>query len=249
MRGANSALQNERNIYLVDRIGREPSGDATGALLQSLGMAFCRFSADTDGSDALQGRPPGCVLIDIDAAGAGAGAVFDALMPHRARLPIVVIATCGDPAAIIDAMRRGATDFLMRPVEPAALLASLARVFDRISGEQAAHRRQQAARHRIEALTAREREILQGLLGGQVNKTLAHRLGISIRTIEMHRANLMTKLGVQNLAQAIFLTFASGMEFDGGLPGCSRHPSTADIGRQREAFRSTPPGARLLHRH
>lgn len=216
----------DRNIYLIDSCSGSPGCEVMAGLLQSIGAPFSRVGSGRVGIDSLRERAPGCVFLDVDAVADSFEGIFESLRSHRARLPIVVITGHADAACILDHMRRGACDLLTRPVDRTALAACLDRVFDRFSGELAALRRQQESRRKIEALTDRERDILQGLLGGLANKTLAYHLGISVRTIEMHRSHLMAKLGVQNLAQAAMFTFDSGM-FEVGRP-CVAGPARPD---------------------
>lgn len=207
-------MQKFHNIYLIGSNDGDVLSCSPAQLLTSLGVAFSRIDAGVAGIDGLRERAPGCVLLDIDVAGIDAGAVFDSLRSRRASLPVVILSSCVDTAVILDFMRLGASDYLVRPTGAAALAECLGRVFDRIDSEVVTYHRQLPARRKVEALTDRERDILHGLLAGGANKTLAWQLGISVRTIEMHRAHLMAKLEVQNLAQAIRLAFDAGLELD-----------------------------------
>jgi two-component system response regulator FixJ len=108
-------------------------------------------------------------------------------------------------------MKAGAVDFIEKPFEKAVLLSALEAGFDRLERAGKRHARGEAARARLEVLTGRERDVLEGLVRGHPNKTIAYDLGISPRTVEIHRANLMTKLDVASLSEALRLAFAAGI--------------------------------------
>lgn len=204
-------MKNDRIVYFVDRVDGDRQG--VNCLLQSLGVVFRDIPGGIAGLDILRDREPGCVLIDMDAAGAAVAGLGD-LPIGRVVMPVVVMSAHAEVAVVVDAMRLGACDFLTKPLDREVVAASLVRVFDRLGGARETYWRRQQARARIEALSDREHDILRGLLAGRANKALAFALGISIRTVEMHRSRLMTKLGVQSLAQAIRMAFDAGIDLD-----------------------------------
>ncbi len=106
-------------------------------------------------------------------------------------------------------MKAGAVDFIEKPFEKAVLLDAIQLAFERLNRSQAARERASEANVRLQALTHREREVLDGLAQGLPNKTIAYDLGISPRTVEIHRANLMTKLEVRSLSEALRIAFAA----------------------------------------
>ena len=105
----------------------------------------------------------------------------------------------------------GAVDFLEKPFEKAALIGAIEEAFNRIATAGDASVRAAEAEVILAALTPRERDVLCGLAQGLPNKTIAYDLGISPRTVEVHRANLMTKLGVRNLSEALRIAFSAGV--------------------------------------
>jgi two-component system response regulator FixJ len=117
----------------------------------------------------------------------------------------------GEVPVAVRAMKMGAIDFIEKPFEEEALLDSLARGFAMLKerGEQKEQGR--AARAQLDLLTVREREVLEGLMAGLSNKHLARQLGISLRTVEMHRANMMTRLDAGSLAEAVTLAVRAGL--------------------------------------
>ena len=131
-------------------------------------------------------------------------------------LPVIVQTGHGDVTTAVQAMKAGAVDFLEKPFEKATLLAALDRACRRLDHSEEAADAQQQAEVRIAALTPREREVLRGLVRGHPNKTLAYDLGISPRTVEVHRANVMSKLNVRSLSEALRIAFAAGLSGDDG---------------------------------
>lgn len=216
-----------RNIYFIGPVAGRADTDALVALLHTLGVVCSRVPVGQAGLEWLRERAPGCVLIDIDTVQSDLPAVFAAVAPHRATLPVVVMSAHAGTTAIIDCIRLGAADYLAKPVDREALAASLNRLSERFRSEFEAYRRRQDAHKKIRGLSAREREILRGLLAGWSNKALAHQLALSVRTIEMHRSNLMTKLGAQSLAHAVQLAVESGIDLGDLLPPPSSDRRTA----------------------
>jgi two-component system response regulator FixJ len=108
-------------------------------------------------------------------------------------------------------MKAGAVDFLEKPFEKSALLNAVEAAFERIAKADDAALKAQDATTLLAALTPRERDVLEGLAQGLPNKTIAYDLGISSRTVEVHRANLMAKLDVRSLSDALRIAFAAGL--------------------------------------
>lgn len=154
----------------------------------------------------------GCILLDIRMPGMDGLEVQQALRDKGVALPVVIMTGHGDVGLAVRAMKAGAIDFIEKPFAKETLLSSLEEGFRRVSQKEAAHDRKKDAQVRLQALTPREREVLNGLSQGLPNKTTAYDLGISPRTVEIHRANLMTKLGVRSLSEALRIAFAAQEE-------------------------------------
>ncbi|MBU1326091.1 MAG: response regulator [Alphaproteobacteria bacterium] len=153
--------------------------------------------------DAL---PPGVALIDMALPGMDGAALQAELTDRQVAMVIVFLTGQGNIALAVDAMRRGAVDFLCKPLRRADLLTALDRATDQLSDLLDQRRRTGA----ISRLSDREREVLRNLATGAPSKVIAHRLGISSRTVEMHRAHICEKLGVPTAA-AIALGCAAGL--------------------------------------
>lgn len=151
----------------------------------------------------------GCVLLDIRMPGMDGLEVQQALQEKGIGLPVIIMTGHGDVGLAVKAMKAGAVDFIEKPFEKDALLASLQEGFHRLSRKEATQDRKKDAEVRLQALTPRERDVLDGLAQGLPNKTIAYDLGISPRTVEIHRANLMTKLEVRSLSEALRVAFAA----------------------------------------
>lgn len=154
---------------------------------------------------------PGCILLDIRMPEMDGLEVQRELNAMGVTLPVVMLTGHGDIAAAVQAMKDGAVEFLEKPSDKATLLQAIDNAFARLDRSDQVATSEQDAQIRISALSAREREVLDGLAQGYPNKTIAYDLGISARTVEVHRANMMTKLGVVSFPEALRIAFAAGL--------------------------------------
>jgi two-component system, LuxR family, response regulator FixJ len=146
----------------------------------------------------------GCVLLDVRLPGISGLDVQTQLGRMRNDLPIIVMTAQGDVQTAVRAMKAGAIDFLEKPYSDHALLGAIEAAF---SNEIRSDRDRDIADavRRIATLSPREREVLDGLMAGRPNKLIAYHLGISVRTVEVHRARMMERLGMRQLAEAVRL--------------------------------------------
>ena len=156
----------------------------------------------------------GCILLDVRMPGMDGIEVQRALKERGTLLPVVVMTGHGDVSVAVQAMKAGAVDFIEKPFEKSVLLGAIEQGCERLDQSGRRQARADEARVRLEALTARELDVLKGLVRGHPNKTIAYDLGISPRTVEIHRANLMTKLGVASLSEALRIAFTAGLGED-----------------------------------
>lgn len=154
----------------------------------------------------------GVLVVRDDPAAGGVAAVLNRLAEHGHWLPLIATDTAPNPRRVVAAMKAGALDYLPLPLEARRFAAAL----DQITSEIALHghtrRRMVEARTRIAGLSAREREVLHWLAEGSSNKTIARELSISPRTVEIHRANMMAKLGAKHAAEAVRLRIEADMD-------------------------------------
>lgn len=175
---------------------------STSYLLSSQGYATEIYSSGAEFlADAKLGQ--GCVLLDLVMPGLSGHQVQEELGRRGEVLPVIVISGQGDLDAAVKAMKLGAVDFLQKPVRDDDLLAAVGRCIDQSLKDDDQRRVKSAAAAALRQLSARELQILQGLLGGLTNKEIARHLGISPRTVEMHRASMMDDLGVASLSEAV----------------------------------------------
>lgn len=198
----------ERIVYLVD--DDEAIRRSASFMLKTSGFIVAAFASGTEFLKAAHELDIGCVLLDVRMPDIDGLAVQAELKVRGIVWPVIVMTGHGDVTVAVAAMKAGAVDFLEKPFEKAELFAALEDGFARI--DQSGHRAERAALAviRLEALTPRERDVLRGLVNGLPNKTIAYDLAISPRTVEIHRAHLMTKLEVRSLAAALRIAFAAG---------------------------------------
>ena len=198
----------ERVVHLVD--DDEAVRRSAGFMLKTSGFTVKSYAS---GVELLKERElaSGCVLMDVRMPEMDGIQVQRALQDRGVTLPVIVMTGHGDVNVAVQAMKAGAVDFIEKPFEKAGLMTALEEGFARI--EQAGRRGKRAdeARVQLQSLTPRERDVLEGLVRGHPNKTIAYYLDISPRTVEIHRANLMSKLGVASLSEALRIAFAAGL--------------------------------------
>ncbi len=167
------------------------------------------FESGDDFLKEAASLPSGCVLLDIRMPGRDGLEVQGIMKERGLAFPVVVVTGHGDIGLAVRAMKAGAVDFLEKPYRREDLLAALKHGCNRLEdGEHAKHNSHEA-QLRLNALTPREREVMDGLANGYPNKTIAYDLGISPRTVEVHRANLMEKLEARSLSDALRIAFAA----------------------------------------
>ncbi|HEX5183020.1 MAG TPA: PAS domain-containing protein [Allosphingosinicella sp.] len=175
---------------------------ATAYLLSSHGYATETYA----GGAEFLGRADlgqGCLLLDLRMPGMDGHQVQEELARRGAPIPAVVMSGHGELGAAVEAMKLGAVDFLAKPPSEEELLSAVRRAQALFSEGQEKRNAEQEAALRLERLSPRERQMLQGLVAGLSNKEIARRLGLSPRTVEMHRANMMDALGTGTLSEAL----------------------------------------------
>jgi len=170
------------------------------------------FGSGEDFLDAIPDLQPGCILLDLRMPQMDGFHVMTELAKREIDWPVIVMTGHGEVPVAVRAMKLGAIDFIEKPFSEEALLACFGNAFSLLDEREANGKRRRAARDRVTQLTARETDVLRGLLSGESNKQLAQRLGISLRTVEMHRGNMMERLEVASLAEALKLALEAGVD-------------------------------------
>ncbi|SDC14679.1 response regulator transcription factor [Belnapia rosea] len=180
--------------------------DSLGLLLRTAGYETCGFAS----AEALLAALPaeaGCVIADVRMPGGMDGVTLVQTLRRRGiTLPVVLVSGHGDIPLAVRAMKAGAVDFIEKPYEDTAILGAVATAL----ADHAMPTDAEAVRQ-VAQLSPREREVLVALVAGQPNKAIAHELGISPRTVEVHRARVMEKLGVRSLSAAVRIGLMAGL--------------------------------------
>jgi two-component system response regulator FixJ len=193
--------------------------DDDDVVRQSVASLLTRTGFDVQGfesGDQFLSTPDkerfSCILLDLQMPGSDGFAVLRALADREESPPSIVLTAHGGIAAAVDAMRLGAVDFLEKPYAPDDLLAAVRKASTTDSEGKDARALRKEAAARLESLSKRQVQVLRGILNGQPNKIVAYELGLSIRTVEAYRAQLLERLGVRGTAEAVRLAIAAGME-------------------------------------
>ncbi len=193
--------------------------DDDEAVRRSLALLLSSFGllAQThESAEALLGcidtLPPGCLVVDVRMPGMDGLELQAELQERGCTLPVVVVTGHADVGLAVKAMKAGALDFIEKPYSEDVLLRAVRSALERMADARQSSTIADAARARIAVLTPREREVLGRLVEGRPNKVIAHELGISPRTVEIHRANMMEKLGCRSLAEAVRVAISA--QFD-----------------------------------
>ncbi|WP_242139735.1 MULTISPECIES: response regulator [unclassified Sphingomonas] len=202
-----------RSVYVVD--DDDPVRLSLQTLLQQVsGLIVRGFPSGDAFLDAIDAMDRGVLLLDFHMPGATGLDVLRALQPRRDHFAAVMLTGRGEVGIAVQAMKAGAFDFLEKPYDPDRLLDVIDAAFDRFEDMTARNARTDDARARLASLSPREREVLLGLIEGRANKVIAHDLDLSPRTVEIYRANMMQKLDVSSLSEALRLAFAAGLLTD-----------------------------------
>jgi FixJ family two-component response regulator len=174
---------------------------AVARLLRVGGYQVRTFASAAEFLETPPDDTPGCAIVDVKLPGMSGLQLQDALARQGNQLPLIFITGYGDIPTSVQAIRRGAEDFLTKPVKKRALFDAVQRALARDAITREQRDRHRELRTRFDALTPREREVLMHVLRGQINKQVAIKLGTSERTIKAHRANIMTKLEVESVVE------------------------------------------------
>jgi two-component system, LuxR family, response regulator FixJ len=202
-------LKREPTVFVVD--DDEAVRDSLRLLLKSLGMPAVAHGSAEEFLAGYDDEQPGCIVLDVRMSGMSGPKLQDELNRRGALIPVIFITGHGDVPMAVDAMRHGAVDFLQKPFSDKDLVdrIQLALTADRRNRETIEAKGQ--IRARIAALTPRERQVLDLVTQGKSNKVIAGDLGASQRTVEIHRAHVMEKMGATSLAQLVRMRITAGI--------------------------------------
>jgi two-component system response regulator FixJ len=189
----------DRIVHIVD--DDEAVRRSLAFLLGSAGLTVRLYDSASAFLAGLSAVKNGCLVTDVRMPDMTGIELLQQLRSRACTLPAIVITGHGDVALAVEAMKAGAVDFIEKPFDDAAILHAVQSALDRGSsreGDDAA-----VIAGKLAILSERERQVLEGLVAGHANKTIGHNLGISPRTVEVYRANLMTKMDARSLSELI----------------------------------------------
>jgi two-component system, LuxR family, response regulator FixJ len=204
------AIPGDRLIYIVD--DDEAVRDSLSLLLETRGYAVRAFASAREFLAAASSLRPGVLISDIRMPEVDGLELQRRLDERGFSFPLIVITGHGDVPLAVQAMKAGAVDFIEKPFAAEAILNATAVALDRLAEPADENPLAAAAAARLALLTPREREVLEGLLAGLPNKSIAYDLAISPRTVEIHRARVMDKMGARSLSELVRLSLAAGMQ-------------------------------------
>jgi two-component system response regulator FixJ len=205
-------MATERTVYVLDDDNAVLR--SLERLLSSANFKPIIFDRPDVFLEAARTFKTGCVLLDVHLPGMSGLEVQAQLHMMRNDLPVIFMTGEGDIHTAVRAMKAGAADFLEKPYSDHTLLGAIEAAFVKEHRLNRDSEIEEATR-RLSMLSPREREVLDGLLAGQPNKLIAYQLGISARTVEVHRARMMERLGLRQLAEAIRLGVMAGLSRKG----------------------------------
>ncbi|MEA3178144.1 MAG: hypothetical protein QOI59_1667 [Gammaproteobacteria bacterium] len=188
-------------VYIVD--DDDAVRNALRLLLKSVGLAAATVPSAHEFLATYDPQQPGCLILDVRMPGMSGLELQQQLNMRGAIIPVIFITGHGDVPMAVEAMQQGAFDFLQKPFRDQDLIDRIQRALAKDQTGRAELRERARIKERMESLTAREREVLDLVTSGKPNKIMAADLGVSQRTVEIHRARVMEKMGASSLAQLV----------------------------------------------
>lgn len=196
------------SVFLVD--DDADVREAIAFLLEAEGIRVAAFGDPFAMLEALDADARGCLLLDVRMPGMDGLELHRQLKKRGVAMPAVFISGHGDIPMAVRAVNAGALDFIEKPFDDEVLLDRIGQAFELDSRRSADETETAAIRHRLDTLTARERDVLQGIVDGKLNKQIADRLDISVRTVELHRGRVLEKLQATNAADLVRMVLPLG---------------------------------------
>jgi two-component system, LuxR family, response regulator FixJ len=205
-------MPNECVVHVVD--DDEAMRHSLAFLLGSAKIAVRTHESAAAFLDALSGTTPGCVITDVSMPGISGIELLRRLGRLGVALPVIVITGHGDVPLAVEAMKLGAVEFLEKPFDDDVLLAAVKSALNRHERDARQEAERAEIKERLDGLSTRERQVLGGLVAGRPNKIIAFDLGISPRTVEIYRANVMTKMRASSLSDLVRMALLAGVLTD-----------------------------------
>ena len=203
-------------VHVID--DDEAIRDSLSFLFGTVGLEVRTYESGAVFLTALPGVDAGCIVTDVRMPGISGVDLLHRLRELGVQMPVIVITGHGDVQLAVEAMKIGARDFIEKPFDDELLLGAVRTALNDV-GRKAQHDAERSALlERLASLTNRERHVLQGLVAGKPNKIVAYDLGISPRTVEIYRANVMTKMGAGSLSALVRMALIAGILESPSMP-------------------------------
>lgn len=206
----------EPTVYIVD--DDAAARDSLAFLVSSVKLPVKTFATADDFLDALEPPPVGCALIDVRMPGTSGLQLQEILRDRAANLPVIIVTGHADVPMAIRAMKAGAMDFVEKPFNDQQVLELVSRAMESSARAIREMAKGEEIRRRLDSLTARENEVFKGLIAGLPNKTIAADLGLSQKTVEIHRAKVMRKMRAKSFAELVAMATNLGMTKESSYP-------------------------------
>lgn len=213
-------MSHQRMVYVVGR-----NVNVRRMLTQHVGAVGAEawpFASGAEFLSILEHLTPACVLIDMDDGDVPGLELMAEMTAREIAWPAIAVSGREELQLAIEVMKLGAIDFLRLPINRDMVALALAPAWKALERVVEAGESRRAAQERLSRLTVREMDVLLALLGGRFNKAIAHDFGISVRTVEMHRAHIMAKLEVKSLAEAALLAPQAGLHLTSPTDAAAR---------------------------
>jgi two-component system response regulator FixJ len=207
-------MQPEPVIYVID--DDDAVRQSLEFLLRTAGHTVRAFESAKAFFEILPGLRSGCIITDVRMPDISGIDLLRRVKDHDVDIPVIVITGHGDITLAVEAMKLGAVDFLEKPFDDDQLLAALKSTLSQDADIAERKAKLTEIHDKLAALSNRERQVLEGLVAGNANKTIAFDLGISPRTVEIYRANLMTKMAANSLSDLVRMAMMAGILDDSG---------------------------------
>jgi two-component system response regulator FixJ len=204
-----STMRSESIIYVID--DDESVRQSLEFLLKTAGMTVRGFESAKTFLDMLPQIRSGCIITDVRMPDVSGIDLLRRVKEIGIDIPVIVITGHGDVSMAVEAMKIGAVDFLEKPFDDETLLAAVRASLHRTADSAQRNAELANIRDKLAALSKRERQVLEGLVAGKANKAIAFDLGISPRTVEIYRANLMTKMAANSLSDLVRMAMTGGL--------------------------------------
>jgi len=202
-------MSSDRVVHVID--DDQAVRQSLAFLLGTMNVAVRTYESAVAFLDALPNVEPGCIISDVRMPDVDGIELLRRMRSLDSSMPVIMITGHGDVPLAVAAMKAGAVDFLEKPFDDEVVLAAVRSALDQHRKDSRREAERSEIQQRLASLSDRERQVLEGLVAGHPNKTIAYDLGISPRTVEIYRANVMTKMNAASLSELVRMALIAGV--------------------------------------